>query len=1026
MKKFLMAALCSVASTVALAQIDSVFVEKFYVSNAADAAGSVGALPVGSVTWRFYVDLAPGHELQAVYGNSAHQLRFQTTTGFFNNEDRGATTANAIGASFLPSNTVYLDSYISVGAVGSNRLGVPKVEDNSTNNIAFTLLQNNTPSIGFPLTSRDGALATTSVVDAVTAVNISTELAVFDNVSNAGNLFQTTNGSWANLNGSEGPNATNRVLIAQITSDGILTYALNVQVRNTTTLQVYNYVASNPGAGEVTIAGLTGTLNQPNTLPTVSLTSPTNGASFFVGNSVTISANAADADGSVSQVEFLVDGTVVNTDNAAPYTYAWTATSGNHAITARATDNAGGQTTSSAVNITVGVVVPPTVSITAPANGSTFVLSATPVTISANAADADGTVSQVEFFVDGTSVGVDNASPYSVNWTATIGNKTLTAVATDNNNATATSASVNISVFDSASAYVVVSEVANCANSTFCLPIQALAPVNDVIGYDIVVNFDSTEVVPTGLVTVASNLINPVYTNVAYSIGTSSMNISVFLNGSAPANAEFNGTGRLLCVEFAKTSGFAAVDTSSFSATLQESYFNGVAPKVVSPGTYRTTQSGLFTSTLRFWSDNSVMPYNSANTSQYLVTNIYGNNGSCNSLSSTAVQPNTGGTFTYDIANGAKLDIRRDIANTTSVQSVVNGFDAFLTRRVLINDPSFIPSVYQIVAMDVNTDGVISAGDLSQINQRAVLALGEFRQDWNYTAGGVSNGQASKDWLFIDGTTLSTNAAYQISATYPLSDGIGYSKNNVPNVSFCQNVPSLSSNGCTSFGLETYTGILLGDVNGNYATASASATIRNGGSKLLFDLENAKVNGNNIDVPVLVRTDEAVNSVDFSMNYNSNKVSFNTVVNNGNNMEMVVGNTDALRVTSNSLDPYNTAAPVVYVRFNGSELTADDLSNVEAYINGERVTAEIGTGANTQPMTVSVYPNPASNVINIVASEDASYVLTDVQGKVIAAGAAVNAYENIRISTDMMANGVYVLKVYNSGSVNVSKISVKK
>ena len=108
-------------------------------------------------------------------------------------------------------------------------------------------------------------------------------------------------------------------------------------------------------------------------------------------------------------------------------------------------------------------------------------------------------------------------------------------------------------MFDSASAYVVVSEVANCANSTFCLPIQALAPVNDVIGYDIVVNFDSTEVVPTGLVTVASNLINPAYTSVAYYIGTSSINISVFLNGSAPANAEFNGTGRLVCVEFCKT-----------------------------------------------------------------------------------------------------------------------------------------------------------------------------------------------------------------------------------------------------------------------------------------------------------------------------------------------------------------------------------------------------------------------------------------------------------------------------------------
>ena len=1026
MKKFLMAALCSIASTVALAQIDSIYVEKFYVSNAADAAGSVGALPVGSVTWRFYIDLAPGHELQAVYGNAAHQLRFQTTTGFFNNEDRGAETANAIGAAFLDDNTVYLDSYISVGAVGANRIGVPKVEDDNTNNIPFVLLQNNDPSAGLPLTQRDGANATAVAVDAVTAVNIATELAVFNNVSNAGNLFSTNNGSWANLNGSEGPNATNRVLVAQITTDGVLTYSLNVQVRNTTTLQVFNYVASNPTAGEVTIAGLTGTLNQPNTLPTVSLTSPTNGASFFVGNTVAIAATAADADGSVSQVEFLVDGTVVNTDNTAPYAYNWTATSGNHVITARATDNAGGVTTSTAVNITVGVVVPPTVSITAPANGATFVLSTTPVTISANASDPDGSVSQVEFFVDGTSVGVDNSSPYSVNWTATIGNKTLTAVATDNNNATATSSPVNISVFDSASAYVLVSEVANCANNTFCLPVQALAPVNDVIGYDIVVNFDSTEVIPTGLVTVDNDLINPAFTNVAYFIGTSSINISVFLNGSAPANAEFTGTGRLLCVEFAKTSGFAAVDTAAFSATLQESYFNGVAPKVVSPGTYRTTQSGLFTSSLRFWADNSAIPYNSANTSQYLITNIFGNSASCNALSATAVQPNTGGSFTYDIANGAKMDIRRDVANTTSVQSVINGFDAFLTRRVLINDPGFVPSVYQIIAMDVNTDGVISAGDLSQVNQRAVLAIGEFRQDWNYSIGGVSNGQASKDWLFIDGTTLATNPAYQISATYPLNDGVGYSKNNVPNVSFCQDVPSFSSNGCTSFGLETYTGVLLGDVNGNYSSASASATIRNGAGKVVFDLENAKVDGNYIDVPVAVRTAETVNAIDFSMNFNSAKMSFHSVVNNGNNMELVAEYSDALRVTSNSLEAYNTSAPVVYVRFTGSSITAADLGNVEAFINGERAVAEIGTGNAAQNIIVNVFPNPASNMINVVASEDASYELTDMQGKVIAAGAFIGAYQNLQISTDNMANGMYLLKVYNAGAVNMSKISIKK
>ncbi|MFZ9942847.1 MAG: T9SS type A sorting domain-containing protein, partial [Bacteroidia bacterium] len=156
------------------------------------------------------------------------------------------------------------------------------------------------------------------------------------------------------------------------------------------------------------------------------------------------------------------------------------------------------------------------------------------------------------------------------------------------------------------------------------------------------------------------------------------------------------------------------------------------------------------------------------------------------------------------------------------------------------------------------------------------------------------------------------------------------------------------------------------------------------------------------------------------------KMSFHSVVNNGNNMELVAEYSDALRVTSNSLEAYNTSAPVVYVRFTGSSITAADLGNVEAFINGERAVAEIGTGNAAQNIIVNVFPNPASNMINVVASEDASYELTDMQGKVIAAGAFIGAYQNLQISTDNMANGMYLLKVYNAGAVNMSKISIKK
>jgi Bacterial Ig domain len=73
---------------------------------------------------------------------------------------------------------------------------------------------------------------------------------------------------------------------------------------------------------------------------------------------------------------------------------------------------------------------PPSVTITAPAEGTT--LSGT-VTIEANAADYPGPVTQVEFFVDGTSLGIDTSTPYSATWdttTAADGPHTLTATAT--------------------------------------------------------------------------------------------------------------------------------------------------------------------------------------------------------------------------------------------------------------------------------------------------------------------------------------------------------------------------------------------------------------------------------------------------------------------------------------------------------------------------------------------------------------------------------------------------------------------
>ncbi|GAB3933728.1 glycoside hydrolase family 48 protein [Kribbella albertanoniae] len=79
-----------------------------------------------------------------------------------------------------------------------------------------------------------------------------------------------------------------------------------------------------------------------NKAPTVAVTSPTAAQTFQTGQAIPLAATASDTDGTVAKVDFLADGVVVATDTTAPYQGSWTGASvGDHAVSARATDNLG-------------------------------------------------------------------------------------------------------------------------------------------------------------------------------------------------------------------------------------------------------------------------------------------------------------------------------------------------------------------------------------------------------------------------------------------------------------------------------------------------------------------------------------------------------------------------------------------------------------------------------------------------------------------------------------------------------------
>ena len=206
--------------------------------------------------------------------------------------------------------------------------------------------------------------------------------------------------------------------------------------------------ATDNAGGITSSAARTITVNPANQLPTVSLTAPAAGATFTAPASVTLSASASDTDGTVAKVEFFQGTTLIGTATAAPYTVAWNSVpAGSYSLTAKATDNAGGITTSAARTITVNPANQlPTVSLTAPAAGATFTAPAS-VTLSATATDTDGTITKVEFFQGTTLIGTATAAPYTVTWSnVPAGSYSLTAKATDNAGGVATSAARTITV----------------------------------------------------------------------------------------------------------------------------------------------------------------------------------------------------------------------------------------------------------------------------------------------------------------------------------------------------------------------------------------------------------------------------------------------------------------------------------------------------------------------------------------------------------------------------------------------------
>lgn len=287
-----------------------------------------------------------------------------------------------------------------------------------------------------------------------------TDVDVFSFATGGGNVSLTVTSSAAYINLdilSEIRNASG-VVVASANSTTTMNATLTA---NLAAGNYYLYV-DGTGAGNPSTDGysdyaslgtysITGTIPPVvgNPAPAVTLTAPSNGASFTAPAAITLTATATDANGTVIKVDFYNGTTLLGSDATAPYSLTLSnVAAGTYSYKAIATDNENATGTSATSTVTVSNVTntPPVATLTAPANGASFTAPAT-ITLTATATDANGTVTKVDFYNGATLLGSDATSPYSLTLSnVAAGTYSYRAIATDNGNATGTSATSTVTV----------------------------------------------------------------------------------------------------------------------------------------------------------------------------------------------------------------------------------------------------------------------------------------------------------------------------------------------------------------------------------------------------------------------------------------------------------------------------------------------------------------------------------------------------------------------------------------------------
>jgi len=210
-------------------------------------------------------------------------------------------------------------------------------------------------------------------------------------------------------------------------------------------LRVYNYALT---AGQIQADMNTPVVGADTNLPpSVALTVPANGASFAAPATISLAASVTPNGHTITQVQFYNGSNLLGSAATAPYGFTWNSVpAGNYSLSAVVVYDSGSSVASIVANVSVTANPPPTVALTAPANGANYTAPAT-INLAASVTPNGHTIAQVQFYSGSTLLGSAAAAPYAFTWNSVAaGSYNLTAVVVYDGSSTVTSTAANVTV----------------------------------------------------------------------------------------------------------------------------------------------------------------------------------------------------------------------------------------------------------------------------------------------------------------------------------------------------------------------------------------------------------------------------------------------------------------------------------------------------------------------------------------------------------------------------------------------------